>query len=359
MKNLLLTVLFLISALSVSAQSGRVKPGEKPTPTPVPRAGIVYIPTETKTDISSPNAKPTQTPKGINDEDGGDVIRVESTLVPIPVSVTDAGGRFVTDLRLDDFQLEIDGKTAEISEILRSQSPVRLALLFDNSSSVLTAREFEQKAAIRFFRQVIRPEKDQAALFSISTVARLEQPLTSNVSQLIQSIQFFPPPEGATALLDGIINAADYLRNVEGRRVIVVVSDGEDTYSDLDTTLEKTIQAVQRANCQVYVVKTTDFENFKQTGYRGGNANIRSLTAERRMQEITNQTGGTVYSPVDERELDAAFTRISAELSDQYILSYYPESETPGGQLRTISLKVKNGKDLTVRTRKGYYVSKK
>jgi Ca-activated chloride channel family protein len=357
MKRFFLTILLFVFAASAAAQSGRVKSTEKPVPETTPRERVVYIPTERNPEIIKPSASPT--PAAKTDEVDGDVIRVEAALVPIPVSVVDTAGRAVTNLRLEDFHLEIDGKTAEISEISRSQSPVRLALLFDNSSSVLTAREFEQKAAIRFFRQVIRPDKDQAALFTISTAARLEQPLTSNVSRLIQAIQSFPPPEGATALLDGIIKAADYLQTVEGRRVIVIVSDGEDTYSDLDTTLEKTVQAVQRANCQVYVVKTKDFENFKQTGNRGGNANIRSLTAERRMQEISGQTGGTVYSPIDDRELDAAFTRISAELSDQYVLSYYPEDAEQAAQFRNIAVRVKTGKDLTVRTRKGYYVSRR
>ena len=96
------------------------------------------------------------------------------------------------------------------------------------------------------------------------------------------------------------------------------------------------------------------------TGGRAGNANIRFLAAERRMQELAKQTGGAVYSPVDEKELDAAFTRISAELSQQYILNYYPEDERERrGEFRAVSLKVKNRDNLVVRTRKGYYVPKK
>jgi len=106
-------------------------------------------------------------------------------------------------------------------------------------------------------------------------------------------------------------------------------------------------------------VKTTDFENYKRTGQRGGNANIRQLSAERRMQEIALQTGGAVYSPIDEKELDAAFAQISAELAQQYILSYYPENESEKrGQFRTINLTVKNRNNLSIRTRKGYYVPK-
>jgi Ca-activated chloride channel family protein len=249
----------------------------------------------------------------------------------------------------------IDGKPAEISDISRSETPVRLAMLFDNSSSVTQAREFEKKAAVRFFKRVLRPETDLAALYSVSTRTRLEQPLTKSSDQLVQAIENFPMPQGATALLDAIIKAADYLKDSTGRRVLVIVSDGEDTISD--STFEEAVKAVQTLNCQIYVVKTTEFENYKKTGSRGGNANIRQLAAERRMQELAAQTGGTVYSPVDEKELDAAFNQISAELSQQYILSYYPESETEKrGEFRTISLSVKSKQNLSVRTRKGYYV---
>ncbi|CAN5453536.1 hypothetical protein BH18ACI1_BH18ACI1_21850 [soil metagenome] len=352
-RKFIFTILFFVFACSVFAQSGRVKPSETPLPIPKPR--IVYIPTQTNSKTPKPNASPTS-PK--IEEDDGEVIRVDSTLVPIPVSVIDSGGQAVTNLKLEDFILQIDGKTAEIGELSRSDTPVRLALLFDNSSSVTQAREFEKKAAIRFFKRVIRPDKDLAALYSVSTGSRLEQPLTKDVSSLIQAIENFPMPAGATALLDGIIKAANYLKEAQGRRVIVIVSYGEDTISD--ATFEETVRAVQANNCQVYVVKTTEFENYKQTGQRSGNANIRYLSAEHRMQELAAQTGGTVYSPIDERELDAAFIQISAELSQQYVLSYYPENESDKrGEFRTILLTVKNAQNLTIRTRKGYYVPRK
>jgi len=263
-------------------------------------------------------------------------------------------------LKLSDFELRIDGKTVEISDLARSETPIRLAMLFDNSSSVMIAREFEKDAAIRFFRRVIRPDKDKAALFSVADYARLEQQLTADVSQLVQSIELFPEPKGATALLDGIIEVAEYLKSTSGRRVVVIVSDGEDTYSDLRTTLEAVIKSLQVNDCQVYVVKTKDFENFKRTGVRGGNANIRALTAERRMIEIAEQTGGAVFSPIDENEMKAAFERISAELAAQYILSYYPDDEAEKrGEFRTISVAVKAKPNVTIRTRKGYYVGRK
>jgi Ca-activated chloride channel family protein len=323
-----------------------VKPGESPSPSPAVKKPV-YVPT----------IIPIGTPLATSKRDDEEVIKVDSALVPIPVSVLDANGRAITTLKLADFELRIDGKPAEIGDLARSETPIRLAMLFDNSSSVRVAREFEKDAAVKFFKQVVRPEKDLAALFSVSTTTTLHQPLTRDVSSLVNAIELFPPPEGATALLDGIAEAANYLAEVQGRRVIVIVSDGDDTVSDL--TFEQMIRAVQIANCQIYVVKTTDFENYIRTKTRQGNANIRQLAAERRMLELTKQTGGAVYSPIDENELERAFNQISAELSQQYDLSYYPEDETEKrGEFREISLNVKTKANASVRTRKGYYVPK-
>lgn len=350
-----LTIIFLLGTVAFG-QSGRVKPSETPSPSsakPTTKLPAKYNPTHIPDEMGGGTAKPTPTPKT---ED--DVIKVESTLVPIPVSVLDTNGRAVTTLRLEDFELKVNGGQAEISDISRSETPIRLAMLFDNSSSVTVAREFEKKAALRFFDRMIRPERDLAALFSVATASRLEQGFTNDAGMLNRAIEAFAQPEGATALLDGIIKAAEYLGEVQGRRIMVIVSDGDDTYSD--ATLEQALRSLQLANCQVYVVKTTDFENFVRTKSRNGNANLRQLAAERRMLEIANQTGGRVYSPIDEKELDEAFRQISAELSQQYILSYYPDPQTEKrGEFRQIALTVKNRANVDVRTRKGYYVPKK
>ena len=345
--------LLIVFATGAAAQSGRVKPAESPTPKPKGNGTIVYAPTNNDRPRTT-TPTPTPFPAKMDDAE----ITVDSILVPIPVAVLDANGRAVTNLKLTDFVLRIDGRSVEIGDIARSETPVRLAMLFDNSSSVVIAREFEKEAALKFFRRVIRPEKDLAALFSVSTVTRLEQPFTAEISSLTRSIEMFAAPTGATALLDGVVMAADYLADVPGRRVIIIVSDGDDTASD--SSLDDALKALQVSNCQVYIVKTTDFENYKRTGSRRGNANIRQLAAERRMIEFADQTGGSVHSPVDERELDEAFRQIIAALSQQYILSYYPEKDSEArGAFREISLGVKDRPGLSVRTRKGYYVPKR
>lgn len=334
------------------AQSGRVKPAETPQPQPraTPNRAGNYTPTNDRPRKLSPE-EIRDAQKASDDE----VISIESALVPIPVSLIGSDGRPIRNLVKEDLTLTVDGEPAEISELFTSDTPVRLALLFDNSSSVMVAREFEKDAAIRFFKRVLRPDKDLAALFSVATATRLEQTFTGDVSRLVRSIELFPPPAGATALLDGIIQAANYLEDTTGRRVIVIVSDGDDTVSD--STFEKTIKTLQTTNCQVFVVKTTDFENFIRTGSRTGSANTRQLSAERRMKEIAEQTGGAVYSPIDRTELDGAFRQISAELSQQYIISYYPEPDPArSGTFRTFDLKYKRPDKVMIRFRKGYYI---
>lgn len=336
------------------AQSGRVKPFESPTPTPPSRVttnrGDYVLTQDARAVIAT---RPT-----IARESDDETIKVASRLVPIPVSIFE-DTRMKKPLAVEDFELLIDGKGVEIGELFRASAPIRLAMLFDNSSSVIVARDFEREAALRFFERVIRPDRDLAALFSIADFTRLEQPLTNELNLLHRAINSFAQPRGATALLDGIVKATDYLSTASGRRVIVIVSDGEDTYSDPKNTLEEVVKVLHRSNIQVFVVKTKEFENFKRTGQRGGNANIHALTAERRMLEIASQTGGTVYSPIDERELNDVFKSLSAELSEQYVLAYYPEGESEAsGRYRSIAVNLKNRPGAVLRSRKGYYVSK-
>jgi VWFA-related protein len=219
-----------------------------------------------------------------------------------------------------------------------------MAMLFDNSGSLDFAREFEKHAAIRFFRKVMRP-RDEAAIYSIETDSRLVQPLTNNVLRLEQTIAAFGKPEGGTSLFDAILESANYLKPYSGRRVIVIVSDGIETTSR-NSEFEPVIQHVLADDCQIYVVQTGLYEG----------ANLRALTAERRMQQLTEQTGGAVFIPKTVEELDAAFDQIAADLSQQYVLSYYPPGDHRDGKMHTLDLKVKARKDLRLRSRKRYYL---
>jgi Ca-activated chloride channel family protein len=358
-----LTLLVSAAAATALAQSGRrsAPPAQgKETPTPAPYKGPIAEPPRTEAAKPSPrlrtndkieppsssDSKPAASKSKADDADDDEVVRISSNLVPVPASVLDAQGRVVSDLRVEDFELLVDGRVKRVGDLSHAETPVSIALLFDNSSSLNATREFERKAGIEFLKSVVR-KVDRAAVYSISTQPELSQPLTNDVHALVRTVENFGKAEGATALFDTIASAADYLQPQRTRKVIVIVSDGTDTISDLD--FDQTMARVLSDDCQVYAVQTGNSES----------ANLRDLAGERRLQEFAAQTGGEVFIPHSNRELSDAFTQIAADLSQQYVLSYYPDSAEPrDGRFRSFTLNVKTRPNLRVRTRKGYYPPK-
>lgn len=359
--------------LSLKAQSGRRRPEPSASPAPNTQRPRRALPTSRPAenvpgqpatpDAPSTNAQPTPTPVNNTprpqtnepaapastaaddasvEVDDGDIVRVTSNLVPVSATVTDTRGKAITDLTVDDFELRVDGQPKPIGGLSHAETPVRMVMLFDNSDSIRSSREFEKQAAMRFFKSVLRPV-DQAAIYSVGTVFDLVQPLTNDVPKLVRTIEHFDKPEGATKLLDAMAHAADYLRLMPGRKVLVIVSDGADTVSDL--TYDETLRRVIAADCQVYAVQTGIFEN----------ANLYDLLAVRRLENFSDRTGGAVYIPKNNAELDSAFAQISADLAQQYVLSYYPTDEGRDGRFRVINLRVKTRPHLRVRARRGYY----
>ena len=336
---ILLLVLICLTAAPAWSQSGR---RQEPGKTGKPPQGPIADPNRPGSS-SSPN----RSAKSTGDEiDPDDVVKISSNLVPVPASVVDRRGNAIVNLKLEDFELHVDGEMRPLSELTRSETSVRLAMLFDNSGSLDAAREFEKQAAIRFFKKVMRA-RDEAAIYSIETDSYLAQSLTNDVLRLQQTIAMFGKPEGGTSLFDAIINAATYLRPYSGRRVIVIVSDGIETtsrHNDFDFVM----QQVLADDCQIYVVQTGLYEG----------ANLRALAAERRMEQLSGQTGGAVYLPKTTDELDIAFDQIAADLAQQYVLSYYPSTDQRDGQLHKLELRVKTRNDVRVRSRKVYYAPK-
>lgn len=331
---LLLPILFIATGSPTNSQSGRQKP-------PNSNTNANQRPRQT----SKPNSQASQSKSDERQDESDDVVRVTSNLVPVPTTVVDNLGVALTNLKLEDFELRIDGQPNPISDISRSETPVRMAMLFDNSSSLSESRDFEKRAAIRFFRNVMRPS-DQASIYSVSTYVELSQPMTSDVRRLEQTIENFGKPEGATSLNDAIFEALTYLKPYSGRRVIVIVSDGRDTTSSYEHDFDATLRRLLGDEAQVYVVQTGIYDS----------ANVRDLTAERRMQEFAAQTGGSAYIPKTVGELDNAFAQISADLAQQYILSYYPAPDKRDGKYHLIAVSVKAHPNTRVRARKGFVV---
>lgn len=332
-------VLCVFASVPTWGQSGR---NQQPGKSGKPRPGPIADP-----DRPGTGSSPTRPAKSNGDEvDANDVVRISSNLVPIPVSVVDKRGNAVVNLKLDDFELHVDGELRPLSDLTRSETAVRLAMLFDNSGSLDAAREFEKQAAIRFFRKVLHT-KDEAAIYSIETDSYLAQPLTNDVARLEHTIAMFGKPEGGTSLFDAIINASTYLRPYNGRRVLVIVSDGIETTSK-NTDFDFVVQHVLADDCQIYVVQTGLYEG----------ANLRALAAERRMEQLSGQTGGAVYLPKTTDQLDVAFDQIAADLAQQYVLSYYPGADQRDGRLHKLEVRIKSRNDVRLRSRKGYYAPK-
>ena len=335
----ILALAVIATPLVGKGQSGRQK--ESANKKPPTRSGPVAEPQSDRPRTTTQN-QPAST-KTTSEVDANDVVKINSTLVPIPVSVIDPRGNIITNLRLDEFELRVDGQPRPVTDLTRTETPVRLVMLFDNSGSLDAEREFEKNAAMRFFRRVVRPV-DEAAIYSIETDSRLAQPLTANIGLLEQTIATFGRPAGGTSLFDAILGAANYVRPYQGRRVLVIVSDGIETTSNV-TDFEDVLKHVLDDNCQVFVVQTGLYES----------ANVRALTAERRMERLTNQTGGAVFIPKTVAELDVAFNEIASDLAHQYILSYYPAPEHRDGRMHVIDIALKSRKDVRVRSRKAYY----
>jgi VWFA-related protein len=356
------------SAHTLRAQSGRKgdppappkgkegtrtgKQAPTPTPTPVmgrPTGPIAEPPTPAERSSGRTRGTivtPTQDQQPDAQEVGDDeVVSISSSLVPLPASVVDAKGRAVSDLRVEDFELRVDGEIKAIGELTHAETPVSIALLFDNSSSLNATREFERQAGVRFLKSVVR-SIDRAAIYSISTSPELAQPLTNDVRVLVRTIENFGKAHGATAFFDTVAVAADYLKPQTTRKVIVIISDGTDTVSDLG--FDETLARLVANDCQVYTIQTGNSDS----------ANLRDLAGERRMQEFAAQTGGASYIPHTNAELSDAFKKIAADLAQQYVLSYYPAGQPRDGRFRTFTLNVKTRPDLRVRTRKGYYAPK-
>ena len=338
-----LVVILFAAPLITPSQSGRQKPPTSPS-------NNNSRPRQVSKKESSPTPRKAQNSEPFQDsprpvDDSPDVVRVSSHLVPVPTTVLDQRGLAVSNLKLEDFELTVDGRITPISDISRSESPVRMAMLFDNSGSLMESREFEKHAATRFFSNVMRP-MDQAAVYSVSTDVILSQPLTSDVALLRQTIEGFGKPDGATSLYYAMFAAATYLKPYQGRRVIVIVSDGRDTTSRTAHDFDATLQRVLADDCQIYVVQTGIYDN----------ANVRDLAAERRMEEFSAQTGGAAYIPKTVSDLDTAFSQIAADLAQQYILSYYPGADKRDGRFHLISVRVKTRPNTRVRARKGFMV---
>lgn len=316
-------------------------------------------PPQTKPANQKPSAPPAQTetrPRRVNPDEPPQqdetAIKLSADLVTAITSVTDNAGNQINDLTKQDFVVYEDNKAQDIEGVYREgQLPLRMVFLFDTSTSIRSRFDFEQRAAAQFFRNVMRAG-DTAAIMSVSSDPRLEIQLTDDVDKLVHTLANLKP-QGATALYNAVGEGAKYLRSVEGRRVMVVLSDGTDTASGI--TLAQALKEVQMSDIVIYSVHSTGI---------APSVNVQDLGGEFVLKAMCEDTGGKAFFPPiyddpkkEARDLDEIYKRIAAEVRAQYVLTYYSKNDSRAKVFREIRVEVKRA-GLQVRARRGYYTSK-
>jgi Ca-activated chloride channel family protein len=366
---LLTALLFLNNAMyapDVSAQTGSARRTRRATTKRVPSATqptAAQKTTQTSQPVQQqqrtillppppppPRPKPTPTPEPVEiPADDDEIINVVSKLVVVPVSVTDARGEPVRGLTIADFRIEERGRKQEVTAIGDPDDvPLEIALLLDVSGSVRDRFEFERDAATRFLRQVLRSQ-DRATLFFIDATPRRisDRDTAENSVRKLAAARL--SPDQTTAFYDTVVAAAKHLRKdtpARHRRVIVALTDGFDTNSELVRSILTTTREVQGAEAVFYAINPS------------GNSlwlNEISKKAQSELVQLAAATGGTAFVPTVADELDTVFRRIGAELRTQYLLQYYSNNEAAPGQFLPITVNTPKRQELRVRARQGYY----
>ncbi len=350
--------------------------------------------------VIAQTTNPTPPPKI---EDDGDIIKVESRLVVVPVSVLDLTGQPVLGLKTQDFKILEENKPQEIAQVSDAEKvPLEITLLFDVSASTDAMFQFEQETAAKFLQEVMRPE-DRATIFTIGANPALIQGRDSAANSAI-AIKSIQPTKSFTAFYDSVFTAADYLQKSapQGRRkVIVVISDGEDTNSErirnsiqnsykslgrkIDTIDSKglyqlTVKSRNEASLREQNRVLQTLQNADSVFYSinpGGNSyqlNQGSLFGQSNLQKFADETGGTAFLPKllptnlkDQSQnsqnfkknaemLVTIFRQLANELRAQYLVQYYSESDFPNNKYVKLNVGLTNAQKFRVRARQGYFV---
>jgi Ca-activated chloride channel homolog len=339
-----LPALFLIFACAARAQQA---PSQVPPPPPPPA-----------TSSDAPAQNPEQSPaKPATPQAATPPITSTTGLVHLVATVMDRRHEFVTDLDQADFKVLEDGTPQEIRYFGRDTDlPLRIGILLDTSNSIRPRLEFEKEAANDFLQHVIRRNKDLAFLMTFDNEPEVIQDFTGDLALLSDAIRK-QRAGGGTALDDAIYRAAEKLSNPplpkgpnpEVRRVLVVISDGDDNLSD--HALSESVEAAIRAEAAIYCVSTNtdwlaiDGDKPRKMHVEGG---------DKVLEEFADQSGGRVFYPYKVDDLAQSFVDIGAELRSQYFIAYSPSNPQSTGKYRKIEVQT-DRKGLNVRTRKGYY----
>ena len=308
----------------------------------------------------APQAPPE--PAGQANRQGG--ISVNVNLVEVLFSVVTKHEKLVTDLNRENFKVFDDGAQQEITDFSQpTDLPLRIGMVLDTSNSIRERLKFEQDAAIDFIFNALRRGKDQAFLMTFDDGPQIIKDFTGDTGDLRDTI-LKQRAGGGTSLYDAVYAASDHLLNKsplppgpnsDVRRVLVVISDGDDNSSN--RSRGESVEMSQRAGVIIYSISTsTDWvsaEDEKDPSKRISRKYEKG-EGDRVLEQLAQETGGRVFFPYKVDDLGQSFLDIGDELRHQYALAYSPAGRSADGKYHTIRIQT-DRKDVIVRARKGYF----
>lgn len=320
------------------------------------------------------SASPSPTPRTREElpQDSDEVVKFDTNLTNIFFTAADKNKRFIGDLKAEDIRVLEDGQPQEIFTFQRNiDLPLSLAILIDTSASEERTLPELKAAARAFLENVLRPNRDEAAILSFTGETTLEQGFTGNVERLrraIDRVEFVPPSgyigggvvvngtppisgtnqvlAGSTAIWDAVWATSEELISTSAehtRRAIILLTDGDDTSSRMK--MHDAIERAQKADSLIYAIGIGDRYTFN--------------VDEGSLRKIAEQTGGRAYFPQHERDLREAFTQIQRDLREQYLVAYSPSNKARDGSYRRIEIQLVNPalrqQNLKLNYRAGYF----
>ena len=299
--------------------------------------------------LSSPASaqRPIAAPPVDQEQSTGLNLRVDTTLVQIPVAVTDASNRFVLGLQKEDFHLLEDGVEQNVAHFSGEDAPLSVGLAFDESGS-MDFKLRTSRAAVAQFLKTMNAE-DEAFLVEFSDMAKLSVGFTTHPEEIQDALKKVQPG-GLTAMLDAINLALHEMKKAKNsRKAIVIISDGGDNNSKYTSAEIESL--VREADVQVYAMGV--FEPSLPVGL-----SPEEVSGPRLLSEIATQTGGRAFSAALTRDLPSVASRIAVELRNQYVLGYYPKNQARDGKYRKVEVKLSQPRGvspLKAHWRLGYY----
>src|SRR5829696_2523933 len=348
-----------------------------PAPTKPPVLGGANNPNNRQ-----PQAQKDQAPAGPEEVDAGDIVRVNTTLVTIPVSVMDRDGRYVPTLQKEEFRIWEDGVEQDVAFFQSVDKPFSVVLMLDTSPSTQFRLEDIQDAAISFVNQL--RSDDKVMVVSFNDDVKILSEFTTDRNRLQRAIQRSKTDDGTRLYdaVDMVIN--QQLSRVQGRKAIVLFTDGVDTTSRR-ASFESNIMDAQELDALIYPVQYDTSQDMNAGNipvgrpidiwgqilggifgggggmHRGGGGYPRGRGtgrgdyefAEQYLRELANSTGGREYRADSLQNMSYAFANVAEELRRQYSIGYYPKRPPQAGQRRQIKVRARQP-NLAVRARDSY-----